>query len=213
MEYIFSLMPSMVAGLGETLKIFIITLIVSLPLGVILGILRKSKFKIISRLVGVYIWIMRGTPLMLQIVFIFFGLPLVGISLDRFPAAITAFILNYGAYFGEIFRGGIDSIDRGQYEAAKVLGFTRSKTFVKIILPQALKVVIPSLANETITLIKDTSLVYVVGIGELLRAGKIASNTDASLVPLLVVALIYLGFTGVMTLVLNKIELRYSYYE
>ena len=213
MEYIFSLMPSMVAGLGETLKIFIITLIVSLPLGVILGILRKSKFKIISRLVGVYIWIMRGPPLMLQIVFIFFGLPLVGISLDRFPAAITAFILNYGAYFGEIFRGGIDSIDRGQYEAAKVLGFTRSKTFVKIILPQAIRVVLPSLANETITLIKDTSLVYVVGIGELLRAGKIASNTDASLVPLLVVGLIYLGFTGVMTLVLNKIELRYSYYE
>lgn len=213
MDYLISLMPAMARGLLETVKIFSITLILSLPLGLVLGLVRRSRIKPVARLIEIYIWIMRGTPLMLQIVFVFFGLPVVGLSLDRFPAVILAFVLNYAAYFGEIFRGGIESIDRGQYEAAKVLGFTRTKTFIRIILPQAIKRVMPSLANEVITLIKDTSLVYIVGIGELLRAGKIASNRDVSLLPLVLVGAIYLVMTGIMTIILRKLEYRYSYYE
>ena len=139
---------------------------------------------------------MRGTPLLLQIVFVFFGLPIVGITFDRLPAAMIAFIFNYAAYFGEIFRGGIDSIDKGQYDAAKVLGFNTVQTYTKIILPQMIKIVLPSVANEVITLVKDTALVYVVGLGELLRAGKIASNRDASLVPLVMVGVFYLVLTA-----------------
>jgi polar amino acid transport system permease protein len=156
---------------------------------------------------------MRGTPLLLQIIFVFFGLPIVGITFDRFPAAILAFVLNYAAYFGEIFRGGIESIDKGQYDAAKVLGFTPAKTFTRIILPQMIKIVLPSVANEVITLIKDTSLVYVVGLGELLRAGKIASNRDVSLVPLVVVGVFYLVLTAVLTAIFQKLEEKYSYFQ
>ena len=150
---------------------------------------------------------------MLQIVFVFFGLPLIGITFDRFTAVILAFVLNYGAYFGEIFRGGMESIDKGQYEAAKVLGFTPYKIFRRIVLPQMFKIVLPSIVNEVITLVKDTSLVYVVGIGELLRAGKIASNRDVSLIPLALVGVIYLLLTAIFTSIFNKIEDAYSYYE
>ncbi len=213
MGYLKDLMPSMLSGTMETMKIFIITLVLSLPLGIVLGVLRKSKIKLLARILEVYILIMRGTPLMLQIVFIFFGLPVIGISLDRYVAVLIAFVLNYTAYFGEIFRGGIDTIDKGQYEAAKVLGFNKYKTFTKIIFPQVFKNVLPSLSNEVITLVKDTSLVYIVGIGELLRAGKIASNRDASLVPLVLVGFIYLCITWVLTILLNKLEEKYAYYE
>lgn len=150
---------------------------------------------------------------MLQIVFVFFGLPVVGITFDRFTAVIIAFVFNYAAYFGEIFRGGIESIDTGQYEAAKVLGLSPYRTFTRIVLPQMFKIVLPSIANEVITLVKDTSLVYIVGIGELLRAGKIASNRDASLLPLALVGVIYLLLTAIFTIAFNKVEKRYSYYE
>lgn len=211
--YIYGLLPAMLDGVAMTLKIFIITLTLSIPLGIILALLKNSKILIISKLVGSYIWVMRGTPLMLQIVFIFFGLPVININLDRFFAVILAFVLNYGAYFGEIFRGGINSIGRGQYEAAMVLGFNKYETLRKIILPQTIKKVLPSLGNEVITLIKDTSLVYIVGLGELLRAGKIASNRDVSLLPLFIVALIYLILTGTMTLLFNRLEAGQSYYE
>lgn len=212
-SYIYTLLPSMVDGLAMTLKVFFLTIILSIPLGVLVSIGRLSNIKILSMITEFYIWIMRGTPLMLQIVFIFFGLPIVDITFDRFTAVLIAFVLNYGAYFGEIFRGGIESIDRGQYEGAKVLGLTPYKTFRRIILPQMFKRVIPSIANEVITLIKDTSLVYIVGIGELLRAGKIASNRDVSLVPLALVGVIYLLLTAVFTSIFNKIEKAYSYYE
>ncbi|MFU0800539.1 MAG: amino acid ABC transporter permease [Xylanivirga thermophila] len=212
-SYIYTLLPSMIDGLMGTLGIFIITLVLSIPLGVLVAIGRLSKIKIVSTITKFYIWVMRGTPLMLQIVFVFFGLPIVGVTFDRFTAVIIAFVLNYGAYFGEIFRGGIESIDRGQYEAAKVLGLTPYKTFKRIILPQMFKIVLPSIANEVITLVKDTSLVYVVGIGELLRAGKIASNRDVSLVPLALVAVIYLMLTAIFTKAFNNMEKKYSYYE
>lgn len=213
MAYILRILPALLSGLDITLKVFFLTLILSVPLGILVAVGRLSKIKPLVALVELYIWVMRGTPLLLQIIFVFFGLPIVGITFDRFPAAILAFVLNYAAYFGEIFRGGIESIDKGQYDAAKVLGFTPAKTFTRIILPQMIKIVMPSVANEVITLIKDTSLVYVVGLGELLRAGKIASNRDVSLVPLVVAGVFYLVLTAVLTVVFQKLEDRYSYFQ
>ena len=211
--YIYTLLPAMMEGLEMTLKVFFLTLILSIPLGILVSIGRLSNIKLISKITQLYIWVMRGTPLMLQIVFVFFGLPIVGVIFDRFTAVLIAFILNYAAYFGEIFRGGMESIDKGQYEAAKVLGLTPYRTFRRIILPQVLKTVLPSITNEIITLVKDTSLVYIVGLGELLRAGKIASNRDVSLIPLALVGVIYLLLTAILTGVFNKMEGRYSYYE
>lgn len=213
MNYINTLMPSMIEGLVTTLKIFLLTLVLSIPLGIVAAIGRLSKIKILASFIQLYIWIMRGTPLMLQLVFIFFGLPTIGITFNRFTAAMIAFVLNYGAYFGEIFRGGIESIDRGQYEASEVLGLTPVRTFMKIILPQVIKRVLPPVSNEVISLVKDTSLVYIVGLGELLRAGKIASNRDASLAPLVVVACFYLVLTAIFTKCFEIIEKRYAYYR
>lgn len=213
LSYILTLLPSILEGLVMTLKVFFVTLVLSIPLGVIVSIFRLSRFKPLSKITELYIWVMRGSPLMLQIVFIFFGLPIVGIAFDRFTAVIIAFVLNYAAYFGEIFRGGIESIERGQYEAAKVLGLSPYRTFMRIILPQVIKIVLPSISNEVITLVKDTSLVYIVGLGELLRAGKIASIRDVSLVPLVLVTVAYLLLTAIFTVAFNKIEKRYSYYE
>lgn len=212
-EYILRILPALLAGLDTTLSVFFLTLVLSIPLGILVALARLSNIKPLVAVVKFYIWVMRGTPLLLQIVVIFFGLPIIGITFDRYPAAILAFVLNYAAYFGEIFRGGIESIDKGQYDAAKVLGFTPVKTYQRIILPQMIKIVLPSVANEVITLIKDTSLVYVVGLGELLRAGKIASNRDASLVPLILVGIFYLALTGVLTTAFQKLEERYSYYQ
>ncbi|MDD7795179.1 amino acid ABC transporter permease [Clostridium sp. 'White wine YQ'] len=213
MNYVTSLLPSLMEGLLETLKIFAVTLALSLPLGVIVALGRLSKIKIINTLAQGYIWIMRGTPLLLQIIFIFFGLPIIGVTLDRFPAAILAFVLNYGAYFGEIFRAGIESIDKGQYEASEVLGMSNSQTFFRIVLPQMIKRVLPPVSNEVITLVKDTALVYVVGLDELLRFAKIASNRDASLIPLVVVAVFYLLLTAILTKVFQSLEKKYSYYS
>ncbi|MDK0734925.1 amino acid ABC transporter permease [Clostridium perfringens] len=213
MNYIITLMPSIIEGLKNTLGVFVLTLILSVPLGIIIAILRLSNIKIVNFISSLYVWVMRGTPLLLQLIFIFFGLPIIGISIDRFPAAIIAFTLNYAAYFGEIFRSGIKDIDRGQFEASKILGLSKWFTFKKIILPQSLKKTLPSIANEVITLVKDTSLVYVVGIGELLRAGKIASNRDASLLPLFLIGIIYLLLIGILTKIFNRLEKKYSYYN
>jgi len=212
-EYILKLIPAMLSGLEITLRIFFLTLLFSIPLGILVAVGRLSKLKPLVKVIEFYIWVMRGTPLLLQIIFIYFGLPIIGITFERFPAALIAFILNYTAYFGEIFRGGIASIDKGQYEAAKVLGFTSAQTFIRIILPQMIKIVLPSVANEVITLVKDTALVYVVGLGELLRSGKIASNRDASLVPLVMVGVFYLALTWVLTKLFQRIEKRYAYYQ
>lgn len=213
-EYVFRLLPAMISGLDITLRIFFLTLIFSIPLGILVALGRLSKIKPLVAVIKFYIWVMRGTPLLLQIIFIFHGLSLAGIiTLDRFIAALLAFVLNYAAYFAEIFRGGIEAIDQGQYDAAKVLGFGPVKTFTRIILPQVMKIVLPSVANEVITLIKDTALVYMVGIGELLRAGRIASNRDASLVPLVMVGVFYLALTAILTRIFSKIEKKYAYYQ
>jgi polar amino acid transport system permease protein len=213
MNNIIDLLPQVLEGLKVTLQVFILTLVLSIPLGVIVSLGRLSKNKILNKVTGFYVLIMRGTPLLLQIVFIFFGLPIIGIAFDRFPAAILAFTLNYAAYFAEIFRAGISSIDEGQNEGAKVLGFSQKYIFFRIVLPQALKRILPAAANEVITLVKDTALVYVVGLDELLKIGKIASNTEASLMPLLIVGIIYLLLIAVFTELLKKLEKGYSYYQ
>lgn len=211
MDYIYSLMPSMMEGLMSTVQIFILTLMLSIPLGILVALCKSSKFKVVINISEFYIWVMRGTPLLLQLVFIFFGLPVVGITFDRLTAVLIAFVLNYGAYFGEIFRCGIKAVDKGQYEAAAALGLNPAKTFRFIVFPQMMMVALPSIANEVITLVKDTSLIYVVGLSELLRVGKVASNRDASLVPLVVVGILYLLLTAILTKVFAELERKYSY--
>lgn len=207
------IMPQVLEGLKVTLEIFALTLILSIPLGIIVAVMRTSNSLILSEISRVYVFIMRGTPLLLQIIVIFFGLPIIGITFNRFPAAILAFTLNYGAYFGEIFRAGIMSVDSGQVEGAQVLGLSTKDIFFRIILPQAFKTVIPPVANEVTTLVKDTSLVYVVGIDELLKIGQMATNRQVSLMPLLIVGVVYLIVIAVFSKVLKIIEEKYDYYK
>jgi len=213
LSYILEIMPQVLEGLKVTVEVFAFTLILSVPLGVVIAVMRTSKSLILRQLSGAYVLIMRGTPLLLQIIVIFFGLPIVGITFDRFPAAILAFTLNYGAYFGEIFRAGIMSVDDGQVEGAQVLGLSSIDIFFRIILPQAFKNVIPPVANEITTLVKDTSLVYVLGLDEMLKIGKTAANRDVSLMPLLIVGVVYLIVIAILSQVLKKIEEKYNYYK
>lgn len=210
---IIAFIPQVLEGLKVTIEIFIITLILSIPLGCIIALGRISKVKILNSITGVYVLILRGTPLLLQILFIFFGLPLINISIPRFPAAILAIVLNYGAYFGEIFRAGILSIDKGQFEGAEVLGLSKKDTFFRVIMPQALKRIFPPVANEIVTLVKDTALVYVVGLDELLKVAKIASNRLSSIMPFVVIGVVYLLFNSLITKVLESIEKRFGYYQ
>ena len=196
-----------------TLSLFFWTLIGSLPLGILVSIGLIGKFKPLKWILDLYVWLMRGTPLLLQLIFVFYGLPIIGIVFPRYEAAVFAFILNYGAYFAEIFRGGFQSIDPGQYEGAKVLRLSYSQTLRKIVIPQVVKIVIPSIGNEVINLVKDSSLVYVIGLGDLLRAGNVATARDVTLVPLLMVGVIYLILIGICTFLLRKVENRYSYYK
>ena len=213
MSEVINLLPQVISGLKVTLQVFLLTLVLSIPLGIVTALGRLSKNKILSGITGFYILIMRGTPLLLQIIFVFYGLPLMKITFDRFPAAILAFVLNYAAYFAEIFRAGIASVEKGQYEGAKVLGFPKRYIFLKIVLPQAVKRILPAAVNEIINLVKDTALVYVVGIDELLKVGKIASNEEASLMPLIIVGAIYLALIAMLSGFFKRVEKRYSYYE
>lgn len=211
MNLISDIMPALLNGLTTTLYLFFIVFITTIPLGFLVACVRVYAPKWLSWIVQVYIYVMRGTPLLLQLMVVFFGLPLVGITFDRFPAALLAFILNYTAYYAEIFRGGILSVPKGQFEAIKVLGIGKVQGFKRIIIPQVFRVVLPSVGNEVISLVKDTSLVYILGLGELLRAGQIAANTYASLLPFAAVGLIYLLITGVITLALNAIENKFNF--
>lgn len=211
MDLLQSIWPSLMDGFMTTLNIFFIVSITSIPLGFLIAIVRIYAPKWIGAIIQFYIFVMRGTPLLLQLMFFFFGLPFVGIVMDRFTAAILAFIINYAAYYAEIFRGGIMAIPRGQFESIAVLGIGRVRGFMRIIIPQVFRIVLPSVGNEVISLVKDTSLVYILGIGELLRAGQIAANTYASLVPFLGVGVLYLCVTAVITFVLNAIEARGKY--
>lgn len=198
-------------GIVDPLKVFAFTLIVSLPAGFILTLLGNARFFPLRWLVKGYTWLFRGTPLMLQLFFIFYGIGYL-YPIDRIPAACLAFTLNYAAYFCEIFRGGLLSIDRGQYEAAKVLGLSRYKTVTKIVIPQMVKVVLPAIANETITLIKDTALITVIGIVEIIHLTKNIVNAEGSyILPYAFAACIYLLITFFLTFVFKKIEKRFMY--
>ncbi len=213
MTYVGKILPSLLNGTKVTLWLFIITLILSIPLGVILSWGLRSHFKPLQWLLHGYVWLMRGTPLLLQLIFIFYGLPTIGVVFERFTAAVVAFTLNYAAYFAEIFRGGLQAVSQDQREAAAVLGLSKWQAFRFIVWPQVMKIVLPSIGNEVINLIKDSSLVYVLGIGDLLRAGNVATARDVTLIPLVLVGIIYLIMTAVLTFIQTKIEQRYSYYE
>ena len=214
MDYILRILPNMFAGLGVSAQIILITIVLSLPIGILLALVRISKVAVFRKLAEIYIYVMRGTPLMLQIMFIYYGLPLMlDVQISDFPAAILAFVANYAAYFAEIFRGGIQSIPKGQYEGAKVLGFTYRQTMWHIVLPQVVKRVIPPLGNETITLLKDTSLVYILAMNDLMRVTRAFVQRDFDTMPFLVAAVFYLVCTAILTKILAYVEKRYAVYE
>lgn len=214
MDYILRILPNMFAGLGVSAQIFLITIVLSLPIGILLALVRISKVAVFRKLAEIYIYVMRGTPLMLQIMFIYYGLPLMlNVQISDSPAAILAFVANYAAYFAEIFRGGIQSIPKGQYEGAKVLGFTYRQTMWHIVLPQVVKRVIPPLGNETITLLKDTSLVYILAMNDLMRVTRAFVQRDFDTMPFLVAAVFYLVCTAILTKILAYVEKRYAVYE
>ena len=208
------LVASMRDGMVSTLTIFAATLVFSIPLGMVLALLRMNRYRVVNMPVALYILVMRGTPLMLQIFAIYFAVPmLIGSNLDRMAATILAFSLNYAAYFAEIFRGGMMSIPVGQHEAGQVLGLTRLQTFFHVVLPQVVKRVLLPVSNEVITLVKDTSLANVIAVGELFRAAKNESSRTASVEPLFVAGLFYLLMNGVVTLFFSFLNRRMAYYK
>lgn len=207
----------LLSGMGVTVAIFFLTLLFSLPLGLILSFGRMSKNKILMTVTKVYISIMRGTPLMLQLMVVFFG-PyfLFGIKLTpsyRFTAVIIGFVLNYAAYFAEIYRAGIESIPKGQYEAATVLGYTKSQTFFTIILPQVIKRVLPPVTNEVITLVKDTSLAFVIAVAEMFTTAKAIVAAQGTMMPFLIAAIFYYIFNILVAFVMERFEKKLSYYS
>ena len=203
-------------GLIVSVEIFSLTLLFSLPLGLIVAFGRMSTFKIIRYLITFYISIMRGTPLMLQLIVVYFAPYYVfGRTINgfRFPAIIIAFSINYAAYFAEIYRGGIESMPKGQYEAAEVLGFNKFQTFFKIIFPQVIKRILPSVTNETITLVKDTSLAFVLAEVEMFTMAKQIAAKDASIMPLMVAGLFYFVFNAIVAFIMDRFEKKLSYYR
>ena len=204
-------------GMVTSIEIFLLTLLFSIPLGLVIAGGRMSKFKPLQLLMKIYISIMRGTPLMLQLIVVFFGpYYIFGMTLSpeyRMVAVIIAFSINYAAYFAEIFRGGIESIPKGQYEAAQVLGYNKIETFFIIILPQVIKIVLPSITNEVITLVKDTSLSFVIAIPEMFTVAKQIAAADASISALLVAGVFYYVFNVLVAFVMERFEKRLSYYD
>ena len=214
-----TMLSLLMQGFLTTLSIFLLTLAGSLPLGLLVYFGKKSRIAPLRWVVNAYISIMRGTPLMLQLMVVYFGPNLIfGLSLPsnwRFGAVIVGFVINYAAYFAEIYRGGIESIPQGQYEAAEVLGYTKVQTFLKIILPQMVKRVMPSVTNEVITLVKDTSLAYVIGVVEMFtRAKQINSAPDSpGMLAFLAAGVIYYVFNFIVTVVMDQVEKKMSYYQ
>ena len=200
-------------GTLVTLQVFIITLVLSFPLSLILASIQRLENTIINSILKVYITIERGTPLLLQMMFIFFGLPYLGITLDRNTSIYVAFVLNYTAYFLEILRGGIQSVDINQSEACQVLGYSKTVAYGRIILPQAIVNCFPSISNEVLTLIKDTSLINILGASELLKAGRNAVNTYATAIPFIYVGIIYLAMTFIIEIIMKRIEKRIDCYK
>lgn len=205
------------SGLVLTLQVFFTTLVGALPLGVVVALCRMSKFKPLALITRFYISVMRGTPLMLQLMALMFGpYYLLGLELGpdwKYWACSIGFIINYAAYFGEIYRSGLQSIPRGQYEAAEVLGYTRAQTFLKIILPQVAKRILPAMSNEVITLVKDTSLAFVVGIMEMFTQAKALAASQVSMLPYLLAGVIYWVFNFIVEMILTRIEKKMSYYH
>ena len=203
-------------GLGKTCAIFFLTLLFSLPLGMIVALLRMSRNKIISSVTRFFINILRGTPLMLQLLAVTYGpYYLFGISVSRnkLIPVVIAFAINYAAYFAEIYRGGIESIPAGQYEAAEVLGYSKTQTFLRIILPQVVKRIMPSVTNEVVTLVKDTSLAFTVSYQEMFTIGKQIANSQTSFVPFVVAGVFYYLFNLIVDRVMGLIEKRLNYYK
>ena len=207
-----------------TLKVFFFTLLFSIPLGMIVALIKKCPFKPIAWIINLYILIMRGTPLMLQVITIYYAIPmlqkagyLTGIDIRsdsyQFAALITAFALNYAAYFAEIFRGGIEAIPKGQYEAAASLGMTKVQTFFRIILPQVVKRIVPAGANEVITLVKDTSLASVIAYIEIFRKSRELMVTYSNLLPLFIAGVFYFAMNAVLTVFSAAIEKKLDYYK
>ncbi len=206
----------MAEGLEKTCAIFFLTLLFAIPLGMIVALLRGSKFKVISAIARAYISVLRGTPLMLQLIAVTYGpYYLFGISISRnkLIPVVIAFTINYAAYFAEIYRSGIDSMPVGQYEAAQVLGYSKIQTFFKIILPQVIRRILPSLTNEIVTLVKDTSMAFTVSYQEMFTIGKQIANSQTSFVPFVVAGVFYYVFNAVVGFVMGRVEKKMSYYK
>ncbi len=215
LEYMLQIVPAIAGGFQVTLSLFFIVIILSVPGGLLLALLRLSTNRLVTTIVDAYVYVMRGTPLMLQILLIYYGLPFMidGFELTDMTAAVLSFVLNYIAYLCEIFRSGIQSIPKGQYEGAKVLGFTYVQMMYKIILPQVIKRVLPPLANETITLLKDTSLVYVLAMNDILRITRSIVQRDFDITAFIVAGVFYLAMTFVLTKLYQYLERRMAIYE
>lgn len=222
MDYLLGIIPNIAGGLKVTISLFLIVFALSVPGGILLALVRISKITWASKLVGWFVYLMRGTPLMLQILVMYYGLPNMMriiapgsnfFTFDDTTVAILAFVLNYAAYLCEIFRSGIQSISRGQYEGARVLGFTYRQTMTKIILPQMVKRVLPPLASETINLLKDTSLVYILAMNDILRITRGIVQRDFDLTAFAVAGVFYLVMTYVLTRIYDYLESRFAVYE
>lgn len=214
---IMAMTAQLAEGFLVTVQIFVFTLLFSLPFGMLVAFGRMSRCKIIKLIAKLYISVMRGTPLMLQIIVVYFA-PYYMFRMKmgpgyRFPAVIIAFVINYAAYFAEIYRSGIESMPNGQYEAAQVLGYNKAQTFIRIILPQVIKRVLPSITNETITLVKDTSLAFTISIAEMFTVAKQIGAAQTSVMPLLAAGIFYYVFNLIVATVMEYIEKRLSYYR
>ena len=214
MDKIMEFLPFMLKGSVLTAELFVLTLVLSLPLGLPFALGSNSRFKPLSFLCKVYVWIFRGTPLLLQLFFFYFFFPLkLGVKISAFTAVVLTYVLNYAAYFAEIYRGGINSIDRGQYEAAHALGLSRGQTMRDIILPQTMKAILPPTVNEAITLVKDTALASTLSVTDLMKATTSAVNRMTDMTPFFFAAIIYLIMTFVLTLIAGKLEKYFSRYD
>ena len=215
MQTFLTVTGKLLEGASQAAIIFFVTLAAALPLGLLIAFCSMSRFKPLRVISRTFVWIIRGTPLMLQIIIVFYGPGLLWAvqGLDRMPAVIVAFIINYAAYFSEIYRGGIESIPRGQYEAAQVLGLTKTQTFFRVILLQVVKRILPPMSNEIITLVKDTSLARVIAISEIIMEAQVFIKTQSLLWPLFYAGVFYLVFCGLLTLLFGYLERRLSYFR
>lgn len=209
-----SLLTQLLQATLTTLKVFFLTLLFSIPLGLVVAKGKMSRFKLVSGLVNLYIMIMRGTPLILQLIFVYFApFYVFGVSMDRFTAVIVAFVINYAAYFAEVYRSGIQSIPVGQHEACAVLGLNRWDSFFCVILPQVIKRVLPAMGNEVITLVKDTALAQTIGVAELFRAAQNASSRTFSTLPIFVAGIFYFIMNAAVSKAFDLTEKKLSYYH